>query len=200
MALDFHRTRDLLHEFKFSDIFVYQLGWSFPPTDKIVAMQVDGETYHRRMIAELSGVVVFEITAENAQIPNAKARAAIHQSISQLALENLLIFLDSERTQSIWYWVKRDGKKHYTREHLYVKGQPGDLFLGKLASLVIDLSELEDGLLSVVEVARRLQDGLDVERVTKNFFKEFQNQLEAFIPLIHGIDQEADKRLSLIHI
>lgn len=194
MALDFHRTRDLLHEFKFGEIFVYQLGWSFPPTDKAVAIQVEGETYHRRMIAELSAVVVFEITAENGQIPNAKTRAAIHKEISELALENLLIFMDRERTQSLWYWVKRDGTKRYVREHLYVKGQPGDLFLGKLASLVVDLSELEDGLLSVVEIARRLQAGLDVERVTKNFFKEFQNQLEAFIPLIQGIDKEADKR------
>ncbi|HLO48669.1 MAG TPA: RNA-binding domain-containing protein [Nostocaceae cyanobacterium] len=194
MALDLHRTRDLLHEFKFGDIFVYQLGWSFPPTDKAVAIQVEGETYHRQMIAELSGVVVFEITGENGQIPNAKTRAAIHKEISELTLENLLIFLDKERTQSLWYWVKRDGTKRYVREHLYVKGQPGDLFLGKLASLVVDLSELEDGLLSVVEVARRLQAGLDVERVTKNFFKEFQSQLEAFIPLIQGIDKEADKR------
>jgi hypothetical protein len=194
MALDFHRTRDLLHEFKFDDIFIYQLGWSFPSTDKAVVIQVEGETYHRRMIAELSGVVVFEVTAENGQIPNAKTRAAIHKEISELTLENLLIFLDKERTQSFWYWVKRDGTKRYVREHLYVKGQPGDLFLGKLASLVVDLSELEDGLLSVVEVARRLQAGLDVERVTKSFFKEFQNQLEAFIPLIQGIDKEADKR------
>ncbi|MCT7949378.1 hypothetical protein NG798_06240 [Ancylothrix sp. C2] len=194
MALDFHPTRDLLHEFKFGDIFIELLGWSFPPTDKLVAIQVEAETYYRQMIAELSGVVVFEITAENGQIPNAKTRAAIHKEISELALENLLIFLDKERTQSFWYWVKRDGTKRYPREHLYVKGQPGDLFLGKLASLVVDLSELEDGLLPVVEVARRLQAGLDVERITKNFFKEFQSQLEAFIPLIQGINKEADKR------
>jgi len=194
MTFDFHSTRDLLHDFNFSDIFVRQLGWSFPPTNRITPIEVKSETYYYKMIAELSGVVVFEITSDKGQIPDAKTRRDIHEEISKLNLENLLIFLDKERTQSLWYWVKRDGTKRYIREHLYVKGQPGDLFLGKLASLVVDLSELEDGLLSVVEVARRLQAGLDVERVTKNFFKEFQNQLEAFIPLIEGIDKEADKR------
>jgi hypothetical protein len=194
MTFDFHSTRDLLHDFNFSDIFVRQLGWSFPPTNRIAPIEVKSETYYYKMIAELSGVVVFEITSDKGQIPDAKTRRDIHEEISKLNLENLLIFLDKERTQSLWYWVKRDGTKRYIREHLYVKGQPGDLFLGKLASLVVDLSELEDGLLSVVEVARRLQAGLDIERVTKNFFKEFQNQLEAFIPLIEGIDKEADKR------
>jgi Alw26I/Eco31I/Esp3I family type II restriction m6 adenine DNA methyltransferase len=194
MTFDFHSTRDLLHDFNFSDIFVRQLGWSFPPTNRIAPIEVKSEIYYYKMIAELSGVVVFEITSDKGQIPDAKTRRDIHEEISKLNLENLLIFLDKERTQSLWYWVKRDGTKRYIREHLYVKGQPGDLFLGKLASLVVDLSELEDGLLSVVEVARRLQAGLDVERVTKNFFKEFQNQLEAFIPLIEGIDKEADKR------
>ena len=194
MTFDFHSTRDLLHDFNFSDIFVRQLGWSFPPTNRITPIEVKSEIYYYKMIAELSGVVVFEITSDKGQIPDAKTRRDIHEEISKLNLENLLIFLDKERTQSLWYWVKRDGTKRYIREHLYVKGQPGDLFLGKLASLVVDLSELEDGLLSVVEVARRLQAGLDVERVTKNFFKEFQNQLEDFIPLIEGIDKEADKR------
>ena len=35
MTFDFHSTRDLLHDFNFSDIFVRQLGWSFPPTNRI---------------------------------------------------------------------------------------------------------------------------------------------------------------------
>jgi len=44
------------------------LGWSFPPTEKAVLMEIESQTYHRQMIAELSGVV-FEITAADGQIP-----------------------------------------------------------------------------------------------------------------------------------
>jgi hypothetical protein len=50
--------------------------------------------------------------------------------------------------------------------HLYVKGHPGDLFLSKLGSLVIDIADLENGEPSVVEIAKKLQSGFDVERIT----------------------------------
>lgn len=194
MTLNFQRSRNLLHKFKFSQLFIEELGWSQPSARKAVAMEIEGETYHRTVISELSGVVVFEIATENGQIPSAKTRAAIQKQIAELALENLLIFLDQNRTQSLWYWVKRDGAKRYPREHLFVKGQPGDLFLGKISALVVDLIELEDNSPSVVEVAQRLQRGLDVERVTKRFYEEFKQQHIEFLSFIQGIDKEADRR------
>ncbi|MDF5711145.1 MAG: hypothetical protein PUP90_26595 [Nostoc sp. S4] len=67
--------------------------------------------------------------------------------------------------------MKREGSKSYVRDHLYVKGQPKDLFLSKLGSLVIDITELEHGEPTVVEIAYKLQHGFDVEPVTKKFYK-----------------------------
>ena len=45
------------------------------------------------------------------------------------------------RTQSLWYWVKRESGRAQARDHLYVKGQPGDLFLSKLAAMVVGAGE-----------------------------------------------------------
>jgi hypothetical protein len=70
--------------------------------------------------------------------------------------------------------------------HLYVKGQPGDLFLSKLGSLVIDIADLEVSEPSVVEIAQKLQSGFDVERVTKKFYKEFQEQHYDFLQFVQG--------------
>ena len=96
--------------------------------------------------------------------------------------------MDRERTQSLWYWVKRQDGKQVPRDHLYFKGQPGDLFLGKLNQMVFDLAEFDaEGKVSIVDVARRLQSALDVERVTKKFFRDFQDQHVAFLELIRGI-------------
>jgi hypothetical protein len=170
------------------------LGWSNPSSAKSVAMEIEGETYQRKMVAELSGVVVLEVTATDGKIPEAKARRQVHKAVAELHLENLLIFVDKDRTQSLWYWVKREGKKLYPREHIYVKGQPGDLFLGKISALVVDFAELEDGLPSVVAVAQKLQKGLDVERVTKRFFDAFRKNLADFMPQIQGIEHEGDRR------
>ena len=109
--------------------------------------------------------------------------------------ENLLIFLDHARTQSLWYWVKRDGAKAHPRDHLYVKGQPGDLFLSKLATMVVDISELDaEGNIAITEVAGRLKKALDIERVTKKFYTEFQEQHLVFLELIEGIDNEQERR------
>lgn len=194
MLLNFQRTRDLLHNFQFKDLFIEELGWSQPSRRKAVLLEIENKTYQYQRIAEISGVSVFEVTAADGTIPEAKVRVAIHKEITSLIAENLLIFIDSKRTRSLWYWVKREGNKSYVRDHLYVKGQPGDLFLSKLGSLVIDIIELENGEPSVVEIAYKLQHGFDVEPVTKKFYKEFEKLHLQFLPLVLGIDHEADRR------
>lgn len=81
-----------------------------------------------------------------------------------------------------------------TRDHSYFKGQPGDLFISKLSGIVFDISDFEKtGDISVVEVARRLKNALDVERVTKRFYGEFQDQHLAFLELIEGIDDDRER-------
>jgi hypothetical protein len=194
MALDFQRTRDLLYDFNFGELFIDVLGWSQPSTKKALPLEIEDKNYLYKRIAEQSGVVVFEVTADEGKIPEAKQRAEIHKEITERIAENLLIFVDEERTRSLWYWVKREGTKRYFRDHLYVKGQPGDLFLGKLGSLVIDITELEESEPSVVETAQKLQSGFDVERVTKKFYKEFQEEHQIFLQFIRGIENEVDRR------
>src|SRR5262245_4793997 len=194
-TLNIQRTRDLLQKFDFSTLFIEELGWSRPTTRKTETWTSNGAAFERRQIAELSGVVVFEISPQDGNIPDAKTRAAIHKDIAKLHHENLLIFVDQKRTQSLWYWVKREGGKNYPREHLYVRGQPGDLFLSKLVAMVVDLSDFDDtGAMPVVEVAARLKKSLDVEKVTKKFYREFYDQHLAFLELIQGIADERQRR------
>ncbi|MCU7243433.1 MAG: Eco57I restriction-modification methylase domain-containing protein [Microcystis aeruginosa WS75] len=77
------------------------------------------------------------------------------------------------------------------RDHLYIKGQPGDLFLSKLAELVLDITDFEEGEPSVVEIAKLLQKGFDIEKITKKFYQEFQREHLQFLPFIQGIDRES---------
>lgn len=194
MGLDFQRTRDLLADFQFDRLFIEELGWNQPLSKKPVSLEIENQVFEYSRIAEISGVVIFEVTAKDGEIPEAKFRKAIHQEISEKIAENLLIFVDRKRSRSWWYWVKREENKRYIRDHLYVKGQPGDLFLGKLSSLVCDLAELELGEPTVVEIARKLHDAFDVEKVTKKFYKEFQEEHLQFLQFVRGIDREVDRR------
>ncbi len=189
------RSRKLLQQFDFHTLFIEELGWEQPGQSRPDRIEVEGLGYERRQIAQLAGVVVFELTAEAGQIPEAKARAAVQKQITAHYYENLLIFVDARRSQSVWYWVKRDGSKRYPRSHHYVKGQTGDLFLSKISAMFVDMSELdEQGNIPVVEVAGRMKAAMDIERVTKKFFDEFQLAHTQFLGYIGGIDDERERR------
>ena len=195
MPLNIESAREYLGQFSFQRLFIEELGWSRPVRKAPVDLEVKDSRITGRHVAELAGAVVMEIEAHDGLIPDAKTRASVHQEVAKLHHENLLIFVDRERTQSLWYWVKRQDGKHIVRDHLYLKGQPGDLFLGKLNQMVFDLAEFDaEGNVSIVEVARRLQSALDIERVTKKFFREFQDQHVAFLELIRGIRDERQRR------
>jgi len=195
MAIDFSRVRDCLARFDFRRLFIEELGWSQPAARSAVSFELAGTTFERHQIAQLAGVVVFEITASDGRIPDAKARLSVHREIAKLHHEHLLIFVDRDRTQSLWYWVKREDGKLRPRDHLYFKGPPGDLFISKLGAMGFELAELDEtGNVSVVEVASRLKAALDVERVTKRFYREYQDQHVAFLELIQGVPNDRDRR------
>ena len=194
MLFNVIRTRDCLQNFQFGTLFIEELGWSHPSQRKPVTAEAGGSRYTRTPIAELAGVTVFEVATGN-EIPEASVRGAIQKDISKICHENLLIFTDTNRTQSLWYWVKREDGKTRPRSHLFIKGQPGDLFLSKLAGLVVDLSELDpEGNIPIVEVASRLKQALDIETVTKRFFTEFAAEHDRFLEDISGIPDDHDRR------
>ncbi|MEO8391425.1 MAG: DNA methyltransferase [Chloroflexota bacterium] len=199
MPINREKVRKLLQSFDFRTLFIEEMGWSQVPSGRSVLMVVNGEQFLRTPIAQMSGVTVFEIIPSDAKsnvIPDRKTRTVIYKEIEGLSHENLLIFLDNgkQRTQSLWYWVKREGNKRTPREHLYLKDQPGDLFLSKLDSMVIELDELrEDGTIAITKVTEKLSSSLDVERVTRKFYGEFSTLRVQFIDFIEGIDNKDDR-------
>jgi len=195
--INLSKTRDAIQAFDFKSLFINELGWNNPLQIQARSLNVNETDYQIKPIATLGGVVVFAISG--AIVPTAQNRAEIQRQISALHHENLLIFLDefSKPTQSIWYWVNyKAGKTPQLREHYYFKGQSGDSFISKLSALFVDMTELEDSGedLSVVQVAQKFKEALDVETVTKKFYRDFQKQHLAFLELIAGIDDERERR------
>ncbi|MFM9265794.1 hypothetical protein [Tychonema sp. BBK16] len=116
MPQTLEQSRQLLQDFEFNKLFVQQLGWDNPSSRKTIPAEIDGETYSRTAIAQLLGVVVYEITTASSNIPNSAQRLSIYREIVQISRENLLIFIDANRTKSLWYWVKQEGTKLYPRD------------------------------------------------------------------------------------
>src|SRR5215203_4190253 len=101
MSYDAARVRAHLNEFNFHDLFVEELGWSRPIDLKKLRIEIGNSVLERVEIAQLAGVVVYELTAADGVIPDAKTRKAVHTQIAKTHHENLLIFLDRDRTQSL---------------------------------------------------------------------------------------------------
>jgi hypothetical protein len=102
MTIAVARTREKLHAFDLRGLFVEELGWNQPPHGRVATTwEHNGLAVTRTPIAELAGVVVFEITTADGNIPEEAVRRAIYGDIAQHQLENLLIFLNAERTSSL---------------------------------------------------------------------------------------------------
>lgn len=193
MALNIENTRKLLQAFDFKTLFIEELGWNNPKNKAAFAVHTKDHEFARKAIAELSGATVFEITNAEGFIPDSKTRDVISKEIQKINFEHILIFIDKNRTQTIWRWLKKQDKKNLPREHYFSAGQTGDLFIAKLAGLMVDISEIENNI-TITDVARKIQSALDVERVTKQFYRNYQDQFIDFLKLIQGIDNEADRR------
>ncbi|MDI9312879.1 MAG: N-6 DNA methylase, partial [Limnohabitans sp.] len=191
--LNIENTRNYLQAFNFKTLFIEELGWSNPTNKNAVSFNTKAGAFFRKAVAELSGAVVFEITTTEGKIPDAHTRSTISLEIQKINFEHILIFVDKDRTQCIWRWLKNQDKKSFSREHIFTKGQNGDLFISKLAGLLVDISEIENNI-TITDVAKKIKSALDIERVTKKFFKQYQDQFILFLDLIAGIDNEADKR------
>src|SRR2546421_495687 len=99
-AVNFNRMRDRLGAFDFPRLFIDELGWSQPASRQPLSLAVKESVFHLRHLAQLGGVVVLEVAAPDGKIPDAKVRAAVHKEFARQFHENLLIFVDADRTQS----------------------------------------------------------------------------------------------------
>jgi hypothetical protein len=196
--LNTERARKALQGFRFADLFVEELGWNNPASKKPVQIKdSDDQVWSAKEISQLSSFRVFEVTPAQSDvpIPNRETQEAIWKRVTLESVENILIFIDATRTQSLWLWMKREAGKVRPRRHTYVKGQPGDLFLSKLGALVVDLSELDEhGNLPITDTANRVRTALDVETITKVFFKRFKDEHDEFLTQIDGIPDEDETR------
>ena len=145
MSVDFQQARRLLDDFDFHTLFIELFGWQQPASDRVEQMEVENARFERKRIAQMSEAPIFEITSADGEIPSGERRAKIYREISAgVSLENLLIFVNANRTRSLWFWAKREGSKFYPRTDTYIKGQPADLLLSKISGLRIELNELDE--------------------------------------------------------
>jgi hypothetical protein len=164
LALNIEQIYHSVRNFDFSSVLVRDLHWSSPLSNR--SFDID-EQHSRREIARISGVPVFEINATNGKFPDSLQRDALYTELSPLFRTCLFIFLDKERTQSIWYWHTYENGQFYKREYRYNRGQPEDLFLDMLNTIISDLT---------ISPANYDRKKAESRRISNKFVKAFEDQ------------------------
>ena len=186
MQVQIDELRPYLHSFDFQHLLVEGLGWNYYQAEP-VSVHVDGHDYTLEPAAEKAGFVVYVCgPCVDGFVPSYPVRRKIERQVAKMAFEHLIIFIDADRTLQIWQWVKREsGKPAACREQEYRTGQIGAPILQRLQTIAFALEE--EGDLSILQVASRVSQALDVERVTKRFYERFRTELAAFQWFINGI-------------
>lgn len=206
MPLHRQRAQKYLQQFDFESLFIEELGWD--GVDRVMLpFEMDGEYFEVVSIAQKRGFTVFKcITAE---IPARPIRVKLDRQLTDYSKSHLLVFGDEGKTQQEWLWLKPEikqgkskkgkGKSTETgtstravRSHSYKVSQNPEALLQKLEALIVDLRE--EGNLTHVDVAQKVKQGFDIDRVTKQFFQDFEGLHQTFCLAIEGIDSESDRR------
>ena len=185
----------LLEGFRFKELF-NELGWDRPAQQAPFAVQVmhsgEPQDWALEVVAHKRGVQILHCLPDaDGQPPGYSARQKIERKITPEVREHLIVFTDAAQTIQIWQWVNRQpGKPAQYREVAFRKGETPELLAQKLSRLHFTLDEEE--LLSVLGVAKRLDDAAPREKVTKKFYNEFAKQRSAFAAFIAGIPDESE--------
>ncbi|MFI3218090.1 MAG: hypothetical protein QX189_03100, partial [Methylococcales bacterium] len=86
--LNLEKLRKHIQAFEFQTLF-NSLGWSNPSTTRATQLVINDAELSYSQIAQLSGVVILEIIAENNTMPEAKTRLAVHEKIATLHHEHV---------------------------------------------------------------------------------------------------------------
>ena len=191
MQVQVDELRPYLQAFDFQHLLVEGLGWDYYRSEP-VSVLVDGHDYSLEPAAQKAGFVVYVCGPDaNGSVPSYPVRRKIERQVAKLAFEHLIIFIDADKTLQVWQWVKREaGKPAACREVDYRAGQAGTRLLQLLPNISFGLDE-EDGL-NIPKVVSRVQQTMDVERVTKSFYDRFRAELDAFQKFIAGITSQGD--------
>jgi hypothetical protein len=190
MPLHRSRSKKYLDSFDFESLFIEELGWD---TSNAVSIDlaVGAVNLSVQPVAEKRGFTVFH--CEVVDMPDRAMSMKFDRQLTEFSRSHLLIFSCQSKSEQVWMWVRQEkGKPLTPRFERYHTGRSGEMLLQKLEALVIAFDEEE--ALTLPEVNQRVKKAFDVEKVTKEFFRQFEKEHKAFLGFISGIEAELDDR------
>ena len=168
------------------------LGWDRHKSS--LNISVDDREFVLAGFAEKRGFQVFicEIPSDQ-EFPNSQQCNKVQRIVAKSAHENIVVFVDDSSTRQCWKWAKRELGKSLikSRGFDYLKGKSPQALAQRLSKIAFGLHEEET--LTLVDVNQKVKSALDVEMITKAFYKQFEQEHKSFLNFIEGIKDVADR-------
>ena len=178
---------ELIDSKNFSDLFIEELGWDRPITEKM-HFSFGSEKFDLEPVASYKGIQVWTC----ANVPNAMIQREIDKSISRISAERLLIFHDEINQNWRWPMSREASGKGIIRlvNHEHIRGQRTLSLIQRLKFVAIPL-DVEPP--SLVDMLLRLRKAFDADQITKSFYKEFATYQKSLVTSIAGLETAAEK-------
>lgn len=184
--MDRNTFNTLISVADFKELFIEYLGWNHPKGQtNLPDITIDDTTYQITCIARMSGFQV--LTCATDRLPAMSLCRTIDSRLRRQADNYICIFtLNDEPLHHLWLCPIVTTEKRDTVIVEYATLQQADFLYQKMQSLYFALGETA----TIVDVKQRVQQAFAVnsERITKDFYRGFQQQHRAFADFITGID------------
>ena len=192
MRADIQDIKRTLKVFDFQKIFNTGLGWDNPPRESGRSGNYQGQPYVYTLIAQKKGFRIYQCEFQ-ARIPNEQALKQIDRPQDTRAEEHLTIFVDAAQENQAWFWVKKElNQPAATHLNRLNKNQSGELLAQKIARLFVSIDE--ESTITLTSILDRVNLAFDTEKVTNQFYKEFQEKHAYFLEHIENIPDEDDRK------
>ena len=98
------RAETCLQSLNLVTLFQDVLGWIAPTEGRTISIRAFNHPYRAHCIAQRDNTRIWEIKITTPQALNTRLKARLYQSIHKKYPQPLLIFVDSSRDRSLWYW------------------------------------------------------------------------------------------------
>ena len=168
------------------------LGWDRHKSTLIVV--ADDREFVLAGFAEKRGFQVFVCKVlDDQEFPTSRLCNKVQRIVAKSAHENIIVFVDDSNTRQSWKWAKREFGESLikSRGFDFLKRKSPQALAQRLSKIAFGLHEEET--LTLVDVHQKVKSALDVEKLTKAFYKQFEQEHKSFLDFLEGIKDVADR-------
>ncbi len=175
---------NLIDRNNLEELFITEMGWNNPSSTQPVYITIDEQDYDFMPVADKSGFHVYQCTMPS--IPVASECKKIDNKLRMYGVDYICIFTEAGTSHHLWLTPVKTNEKRELVKTEYIGGAKADFLFSKIDDLSFDLSEE----VLIMDVKQRVQSSfkLNSEKVTKEFYAQFNKEHLAFMKHISGID------------